>query len=188
MRTYHTLGLGLFAALAWGTAPAIAQDVGAAPLPDTTGLALVFVVFPEEDAAQTTMDSLNQAQQSSGGSLQSYAVVSRDEQGKLEVQETPKQSEKRSRIEARADNTVDGVVALLGRPRSQGQSDTATGQTGHTGISSANMDKMQEMLTPGTSAIIAVVPEPMAQDVSSDVEEADATDTGKVIVVEVAPE
>jgi hypothetical protein len=115
-------------------------------------------------------------------------VVSRDEQGKLEVQETPKQNEKRTRSEARADETIDGVVALLGRPRSQGQADTAAGQAGHTGISSASMDQMEEMLTPGTSAIIAVVPEPLAQDVTSGVEKADATDTGKVVVVEVAPE
>jgi hypothetical protein len=57
MRTCHRIGLGLLAALAWGTLPARAQDVGAAPLPDTTGLALVFIVFPGEDAAHTTMDS-----------------------------------------------------------------------------------------------------------------------------------
>jgi uncharacterized membrane protein len=188
MRNSQKIGLGLVAALTWGTTFARAQDVGAAPLPDTTGLALVFVVFPAEDAAQTTMNSFNKAQQSSGGPLQSYAVVSRDEQGKLQVQETPQQSGKPTRAEARADNMVDGVVALLGQPRSQGQSGAAAAQTGQTGISSANIDRMQEMLAPGTSAIIAVVPEAETQDVTSGVDAADTTDTGKVVVVEVAPQ
>ncbi|MEA2723728.1 MAG: hypothetical protein QOH59_1499 [Gemmatimonadales bacterium] len=187
MRTCHKIPLGLLAALAVGAVPVGAQDVGAAPLPDTTNLALVFVVFPDEGAAQTTMDSFSKTEQSSGSPLESYAVVSRDEHGKLKVQESPKQNEQRTRTEARADNTIDGVVALLGQPSTQSQADTAAGQAGHTGISSANMGKMQDMLAPGTSAIIAVVPEPLAQDVSSGVEKADTTDTGKVVVVEVAP-
>jgi hypothetical protein len=50
------------------------------------------------------------------------------------------------------------------------------------------MDKMQQMLAPGTSAIIAIVAEPLADDVTSGVEEADTSDTGTVIVVPVAPE
>ena len=187
MRTSHMIPLGLLAALAVGAVPARAQDVGAAPLPDTTGLALVFVVFPDEGTAQTTMDSYSKARQSSGEPLESYAVVSRDEQGKLNIQETPKQDEQPSRTEARADTTIDGVVALLGRPGTQAQADTSTGQAGQTGISPANMGKMQDMLEPGTSAIIAVVPEPLAEDVGTGVEEADATDTGKVVVIEVAP-
>jgi uncharacterized membrane protein len=179
----------LFAILALGTVPASAQDRGAAPLPDTTSMALVFVVFPAEGAAQTTMDSFNQSPQSSGAPLQSYAVVSKDQQGKLKVRETPKQQAKPTRAEARADQTVDGVVALLGLPKSQdNQGAAGASQTGQTGISAANMDKMQQMLTPGTSAIIAVVPETQADAVSSGVDQADTTDTGKVMVVEIAPQ
>jgi uncharacterized membrane protein len=193
MRTCHTLSLGLLAALGWGTVPAGAQDRGAAPLPDTTGLAVVFVVFPEEGMAQTTMDRMNKAQASRGEAQPSYAVVSRDAKGKLKVHKR-QQSETRKATEVRADTTVDGVVALLGQPRGQGQADaaggqadTAGGQAGNSGVSSANMDEMQQMLTPGTSAVILVVPEPMTEAATSGVDAADTTDTGKVVVMPIVP-
>jgi hypothetical protein len=48
------------------------------------------------------------------------------------------------------------------------------------------MDRMQQMLAPGTSAIIAVVPEPETEEVTAGVDQADASDAGEVIVVEVA--
>jgi uncharacterized membrane protein len=187
MRTCHTLSLALLATLGWGTVPARAQERGAAPLPDTTGLAVVFVVFPEEGMAQTTMDRMNKAQASKGEAVPSYAVVSRDAKGKLKVHKTKQQSGAREPTEARADTTVDGVVALLGQPRGQGQADTGGGRAGNTGVSSANMDEMQQMLTPGTSAVILVVPEPMTEAVTSGVDEADTTDTGKVVVMPIVP-
>ena len=182
MTRYRNLGLVLLA-MAFGGIPAAAQERGAAPLPDTMDIALVFVVFPGEDAAQMTLNSLDEAQISTGGPMESYVVVSRDKQGKLEVQETPQRAPAR----ARSHDMIDGVVALLGQPRSQGQADSAAGQAETTGISSADMAKMQQMLAPGTSAIIVVVPEPMTDDVTSELDQADATDSGDMMVVEVVP-
>lgn len=186
MISYPMLGLVLLA-MTFGGVPAAAQETGAAPLPDTTAMALVFVVFPGEDAAGATMSSLDQSQTAAGGPMESYAVVSRDKQGKLTVQDIPRKSESGSRTDAKSDDMIDGVVALLGQPRGQGQADTAAGQAGTTGISSANIDKMQRMLAPETSAIIAVVPEPQTQAVTSELDQADATNSGEVVIVEMAP-
>jgi hypothetical protein len=56
------------------------------------------------------------------------------------------------------------------QPRSDGQAVTGGGNSR---VSEADMGKMQEMLTPGTAALIVVVPEPLADDVTNSIGEAD---------------
>ena len=70
---------------------------------------------------------------------------------------------------------MDGVVALLGRPPSGGLTDTA-GYTAGTqaGISKPDVDKIQRMLTPGTSAIVFVVADLWVGDMNSAMREAHA--------------
>jgi uncharacterized membrane protein len=171
MRAYRKLGSGLLAAFALGVVPAAAQDVAGAPLPDTAAMTLVFVVFPDEGAAQQALTDLNKTDTTASDQLASYAVVSKDQAGKVKVQESS--AKKGKSTSARADQAIDGVVALLGQPRTNNQTTGDTTGT-QTSVSAQDMSKMQDMLTAGTSALIVIVPEPAADDLATSIGQPEA--------------
>jgi hypothetical protein len=158
--------------LALGARPGAAPGSEATQAPDTTRMTLIFAVFPGQTAAKQVMGDMKTAQQV--GHLESYAVVSKDQNGHVSVQQ--KQGKKRATpSSSRASKSVDGVVALLGRTPSGGPTDTA-GYTAGTqaGISKADVDKIQRMLTAGTSAIVFVVADSWVGDMRSAMEQAHA--------------
>jgi uncharacterized membrane protein len=169
MNTYRTLGLLVAGVLTAVSSPALAQDVGGAPLPDTAAMSLIFVVFPDEAGAQQALTELDRSDTSAAGQVESYAVLSKGQGGDVTVQKSSKKDQGKS-TSPRADQAVDGVVALLGQRPGQAGGGARENQQ----ISAENAEKMQEMLTPGTSAVIVVVAEPAADDVSAALSDNDA--------------
>lgn len=155
----HLAALLAAGLLVLGARGATAQETGAIEPADTTPMTVIFVVFPGEMAAKQTMDTMMATQAERAGHLEAYAVVSKDAKGNVSVQEKQgkKNATKRS---SRATQSVDGVVALLGRSPGGDQA----------GISKSNADQIQGMLAPGNSAIIFVVAEPWLKDMDSAME------------------
>ena len=176
MRKYRNLGLALLAALAFGRVPAAAQERGGAPLPDTTALALVFVVFPEEAGAQQAINELNQSDTLNAGHIEDYAIVSKGQDGQVKLQESSTGDQEPSGS-PRAENAVNGVVAhwVGGGGNAQGQA----------GVSAENMNKMRGLLKPGTSAVVAVTVEPYLPAVVNSLRQGDTT---QVVEADIAPQ
>jgi uncharacterized membrane protein len=184
MRTYRSpclagirFGLVMLAGpLALGVSSVAAQDTAAAraaAAQDTTAMTLVIAVFPGKSAAKKAMHDMNKAQQV--GHLEAYAVVSKDQNGKVSIIQAKRAKKSATPSSRRASQAVDGAVALLGRRSATGPDDT-TGYAAGTqaGISQADVDKIRSMLTPGNSAIVFVVAEPQAGDMESAMQQAHA--------------
>jgi uncharacterized membrane protein len=184
MRTYRSpclagvrFGLVLLAGpLALGVSSVAAQDtasVQAAAAQDTTAMTLVIAVFPGQTAAKKAMHDMSKAQQVRH--RESYAVVSKDQKGKISIIQAKRAKKGATPSSRRASQAVDGAVALLGRRSTTGPSDT-TGYAAGTqvGISQADVDKIRSMLTPGNSAIIFVVADPQVGDMESAMQQAHA--------------
>src|SRR5919199_3005988 len=177
MRTYRNsrlagIGFGLVmlaGPLALGVRSVAAQDTAAAraaAAQDTTAMTLVVAVFPGQSAAKRAMHGMSKAQHV--GHLESYAVVSKDQKGKISIIQAKRAKKGAPSSSRRASQAVDGAVALLGRRSTTGPSDT-TGYAAGTqvGISQADVDKIRSVLTPGNSAIIFVVADPQVGDMES---------------------
>ena len=184
MRTYRSsclagirLGLVMLAGpLALGVSSVAAQDTTAAraaAAQDTTAMTLVIAVFPGQSAAKRAMHGMSKAQQV--GHLEAYAVVSKDQKGKVSIIQAKRAKKGATPSSRRASNAVDGAVALLGRRSATGPSDT-TGSAAGTkmGISQEDVDKIRSALTPGNSAIVFVVTDPRAGDMESAMQQAHA--------------
>jgi hypothetical protein len=171
-------GLALFAGLlAIAGRSASAQGQPAAQARDSVPMELVFVVFPDTTAADQAMSKMTPAQK---GYVESYQVVSKDKSGQVTAQQRHDKSGNSAQTQ-QAGQTIDGVYALLNRrptPKAAGAArdssshDTTAqgyapgGAGGHrTGVSSADMTKMQGMLQPGQAAVILVVDNPHANDI-----------------------
>jgi hypothetical protein len=151
---------------------AVAQDRTAAQAQDSAPMTLIVAVFPEPTGAGQAMSQMPSAQKAQ---VQSYAVVSKDANGKVKVQD---KKSKKGAQGARANQSVDGAVALLGqRPNQGGNANAArqnpsdrqnapnqqnpsqqTASAQQAGVSQADADKISAMLPPDNSAIILVVP------------------------------
>jgi hypothetical protein len=105
-----------------------------------------------------------------------YAMVSKDKNGKVNSQHYGEKGTTARDI--RAENSIDGVVALLGERsnKSDKNREPVSGAgASRAGISSANMSEMQNLLMPGNTALILVVPHPAVADVTSELKQADAS-------------
>jgi hypothetical protein len=189
-----TSGLAL-AGLALTGRPARAQQTAA--VSDTTPLTLLMVIFPDTTAAQTAMTNLSATPTSANGAQPTnqaappntagnpapvewvepyYAIASKDKTGKVNVQHRGTKGSSAS--DTRADNSIDGVSAMLAeRP---GKSNKNGGQAGagasRAGISSANMSDMQNLLTPGEAALIIVVPTADVATATTDLKQGNASE------------
>jgi uncharacterized membrane protein len=177
MSNYRTLGLVLLAALTSGRLTAAAQDRGGAPLPDTTALALVFIVFPTEGGAQQAVNDLNQGNAANAAHIQDYAVVQRGQDGKVNLQDNSTRDAEPSGS-PRAENAVNGVVAQWVASAGNAESQA--------GVSAQSMNKMQNLLKPGTSAVVAVTLEPYLPNVVTALQQ--QRDTTQVVEANVAPQ
>jgi hypothetical protein len=178
---------------------AAAQGQPAAQAGDSVPMELVFVVFPDTTAANSAMAKLSAPQR---GHVESYQVVSENQSGTMTTQEKHVKAGN-SAASQRASNRIDGVVALLGerpqrdtsgagRDTSKMGKDTsargyAPGNAGGnaSGVSSADMTRMQDMLTPGQAAVILVVDDPYGKDVQTALRGDNGTGG---LVIQMAPE
>jgi hypothetical protein len=185
-------GLALAGSLALFSRPATAQQTTA--VSDSTPLTLLLVVFPDTTAAQNAMTSLSgsptaaNARQNSNAAPPNtvghpvnvgwvepyYATATKDKNGKVKVQQHGTKGN--SAADTRAENSIDGVTAMLAeRPSSNNNGARSGAGATRAGISSANMSDMQNSLTPGTTALIIVVPQSDVANATADLKQADAS-------------
>jgi hypothetical protein len=199
------------ALLAMQGRPASAQQPANAAAQNSTPLTLLFIVFPDTTSAQTAATSLSsdmnaaqgyaapqadnaqasdsaqpaaQAAQDVGWIEPYYAIATMDKNHKVTVQDHG-QKGKDSR-DTRAGNSINGVGALLGEKPSSGGGEAAGEGASQAGISSSNLRDMQGALDPGESALILVVAEPAVDDVTSQMNQAHASDVVAAPLVIVA--
>jgi hypothetical protein len=104
-----------------------------------------------------------------------YAIATKDKSGKVNVQHHGTKGSTAS--DTRADNSIDGVTAMLAeRPSTSNKNGGQAGAgASRAGISSANMSDMQNMLVPGNTALIIVVPTADVANAVTDLKQAHAS-------------
>lgn len=115
---------------------------------DTTQMMLVVSTFPDQAGAKRVMDDMRRSKPTMVQGMKSYGVVAEDQRGNIKVEEKH--------------GNINGVVALLGQPRGGGTTDTAAAQGA--GLSASDAARVRQMITPGTSAVIVMVPAGQSRD------------------------
>jgi hypothetical protein len=217
MRTIHPPGrAGVSVAVAtafmvMASGPAVAQQPSEAAAQDSTPLTLLFVVFPDSASATKAASGLTgspgyQAMPADTGQSPQqvdlgadslhwiepyYAVASMDKNGKVTVKDQGNKGH--GARDTRAEQSIDGVTALLEERPSNPTQPSDSGQAAgagasRAGVSSANLGDMQSALQPGETALIFVVAQPAADALTSQMKQAHASDVVDAPLVIVAPE
>jgi hypothetical protein len=126
---------------------------------DTTQMMLVVSTFSDQAGAKRVMDDMRRSKPTMVQRMQSYGVVVEDQRGNVRVDEKH--------------GNIDGVVALLGQPRG-GEKDTAVASGA--GLSTSDAARVRRMLTPGTSAVIVMVPAGHSRDTHAAMQGAQAVE------------
>jgi len=142
--------LGLMCLVAVGARPAVAQQPAGGQVSDSVPMTLIVAVFPDQATAGQAMKQMASDQKAQ---VQSYAVVSKDANGKVKVKD---HKSKKGAQGDRANTTINGAVALLGESPQQGGRDSTSGQKA--GMSQSDASKVSAMLPPDNSAVLIVVP------------------------------
>jgi hypothetical protein len=169
MRAYRSaclIGIAAGILAASSARPAVGALRGIVQAQDTTQMMLVFSTFRDQAEAKRVMDDMRRNKPAMVGQVESYGVVVEDQRGNVRVDEKH--------------GNIDGVVALLGQPRGGGAMDTTTAQAA--GLSAADASRCREMLRPGTSAVILMVPTAHARDMHSAMQQAQATQVMDAVV------
>jgi uncharacterized membrane protein len=133
---------------------------------------LVYAVYDSETGAKQAFDALKQSQREGVIYIQNFAVVSKDQKGKVHVQSTQKR-------DAGAGAIIGALIGLLGGPAGAAAGAVAGGGIGFltgdaVGIPRDKVDAIKASLTPGTSAIVAVIDERWAADLTDSLRKAQA--------------
>jgi uncharacterized membrane protein len=150
--------------IAWATIPARAQQ---------TAQSLVYAVYDQETGALDAFKAMQQAQRERVIRMQSYAVISKDTKGKVHVQRS---NQKKGTI---AGTVIGGLIGALGGPAGAAVGATAGGVAGRAtgeavGIPTQDIKTIKQSLSPGSSALIAVVDERWADDLSRSLQQTEA--------------
>lgn len=165
-----------YTSAAQGQDPPTAPARSPAPAQDTMPMTIIVAVFPGLETAEQAMAQMQTTQKAQ---VESYAVVSKDQQGQIKVRERHTKWETRG---DQAGKAVDGAVALLGQRPAEGASDTAAAR--RASVSQADAGTIQQVLMPDHSAIVLVVPAGDATTMKSGLEDARAD---RVVVAELIP-
>src|SRR5262245_56720074 len=152
------------AATAFGVAPLRAADDKAETL--------VYAVYNGQDTATQVFKTMKSAQSSTGERIESYAVVSRDLKGKVTIRDQRKR-------DAGVGAVLGGVIGLVGGPVGVAAGAAAGGAVGYltgdaVGIPKEKVESMKAALTPGSSALVAVLDDVWVADVEKDMNQAHA--------------
>ena len=141
----------------------------------TTPQSLVYGVYDGENTAKDAYNSMKQAQKQGVIHIDSFAVISKDQKGKVHVKSTQKRG-------ARTGAIIGALVGVLGGPAGMAAGAAAGGGLGYltgnaVGIPRDSINEIKSSLEPGTSAIVAVVDEKWASDLENSLRGAEAKKT-----------
>jgi len=157
------IAVALAAGIGGGT-PVHAQD----GVPRT----LIYAAYSGQNKAGEVFKSMQSAQGSTGEHIESFAVVSKDANGKVTVRD------QRHR-DAGVGAVVGGVIGVLGGPLGVAIGAGVGGATGYltgdaVGIPVDKVESMKNALTPNTSALVVVLQDRWVDDVERDMQQAKA--------------
>jgi uncharacterized membrane protein len=155
-----------------GGAMALVVVVARAHAQSAAPQSLVYAVYDSEAGAKDAYNAMKQTQKEGVIHIDSFAVISKDTKGKVHVQSTQKRS-------ALAGSVIGALVGALGGPAGAAVGATAGGGigflTGETvGIPREDINAIKASLTPGSSALVAVVDERWVSDLERSLHEAQA--------------
>jgi len=138
------------------------------PAPQT----LIFAVYDNEKAAKDAFAAMKDGQRKGLIQIDSYAVVSKDQKGRVHVKST-------QRRHARTGAIVGALVGVLGGPIGMAAGAAAGGGIGYltgnaVGIPREKIEEMKSSLDPGMSGIVAVVEERWVADLEASLRAAHA--------------
>jgi uncharacterized membrane protein len=164
MNRLHRIGLlaGVTIAGAWGVARAQTA------VPQT----LVYAVYDTETGARDAFQAMRQTQRQGVIHIDSFAVVSKDQKGRVRVHSTQRRG-------AKAGAIVGAIVGVIGGPVGVAAGAAAGGGLGYltgsaVGIPRDAINSIKTSLEPGTSAIVAVIDERWVADLERSMHEAQA--------------
>src|SRR5262249_8019718 len=133
---------------------------------------LVYAVYDGETTAKDAFAAMKDSQKQGVIHIDSYAVISKNQKGKVHVSSTQKKG-------ARTGAIVGALIGVLGGPAGAAAGAAAGGGIGYlsgnaVGIPKSTINDIKASLTPDTSAIIAVVDEQWAADLEHSLQAADA--------------
>jgi uncharacterized membrane protein len=150
------------------TAGVLAKAHAQSPVPQS----LVYAVYDSEHGAKDAFNTMKQTQREGAIHIDSFAVIAKDQKGHVHVQSTQKRG-------AVGGAVVGALVGALGGPAGAAVGATAGGGIGYltgesVGIPRADINAIKASLTPGSSALVAVVDERWVADVERSLHEAQA--------------
>ena len=154
--TARSVAAPLVAALALAAG---AASLHAAPPAQT----VIYAVYDGQDTASHVFTSIRAAQGSQTGErIESYAVVSKDMNGKVTVRDQRKR-------DAAIGAVLGGVIGLVGGPAGVAAGAAAGGAVGYltgdaVGIPRDKVESMRTALTPNSSALVVVLDDTWVQD------------------------
>ena len=133
---------------------------------------LVYAVYHNEAAAKQAFAAMKDWQKKGVIRVESYAVIAKDQKGHVHVKSTQKHG-------ARTGAIVGALIGVLGGPAGVAAGAAAGGGLGYltgaaVGIPQAQIDEIKSLLTPGSSAIVAVIDEQRAPLLEESLREATA--------------
>jgi uncharacterized membrane protein len=139
---------------------------------DSTPMSLVYAVYDGEKGANEAYAAMKDAQQKGVIRIDSFAVISKDQKGRVHVKSTQKKG-------ARTGAVIGALIGVLGGPAGAVAGAAAGGGIGYltgnaVGIPRDRIEEIKSSLTPGSSAIVAVVEERWVSDLESSLRAAQA--------------
>jgi len=133
---------------------------------------LIYAVYDGQDTASNVFKTMKSSQGETGERIESYAVVSKDLKGKVQVRDQRKR-------DAGVGAVLGGVIGLVGGPIGVAAGATAGGAAGYltgdaVGIPRDTVASMKQSLTPDSSAIVVVLDDRWVKDVDHDLRQAQA--------------
>jgi len=133
---------------------------------------LVYAVYNGQDTASQVFKTMKSGQSTTGERIESYAVVSKDLKGKVQIRD---QRTRDSGVGA----ILGGVIGLVGGPVGVAAGAAAGGAMGYltgeaVGIPRDKVESMTQSLTPDSSALVVVLDDRWVQDVQRDLNQAHA--------------
>jgi uncharacterized membrane protein len=142
------------------------------PAQQVTSETLIYASYDGEDTAAQVFKTMKENQKATGERILSYAIVSKDQKGKVHVRDQRKK-------DARVGAILGGVIGVVGGPAGVAAGAAAGGSLGYltgneVGISKDMVDQMKTSLTPGSSALAAILDDRWVKDVEKGLREANA--------------
>jgi len=133
---------------------------------------LIYAAYQGEDTAGNVFKEMKANQKATGEHIDSYAIVSKDAKGKVQVRDQRKR-------DAKIGAVLGAVIGVVGGPAGAAAGAAAGGSLGYltgneVGISKDMVNDMTQSLTPGSSALAVVLDDRWVQDVEKGLKQANA--------------